>query len=136
MDDTEKKKKKTAEETEQEQRKGERQRARHSGDAERRIAFKETKRQLERGLRTVRRKKGKATEVHRGRGRERKFSADTDEVIFINNTPTNTNRHRVCTDKDNFNGTICTCKHVCVPVFQDTLPLIYLSRADLSENTA
>lgn len=48
-------------------------------------------------------------------GRERKFSADTDEVIFINNTPTNTNRQaRVCRDGDHFNGTICTCKHVCV----------------------
>lgn len=51
-------------------------------------------------------------------GRERKFSADTDEVIFINNTSTNTNRQaRVCRDGDHFNGTICTCKHVCVPVF-------------------
>lgn len=47
-------------------------------------------------------------------GRERKFSADTDEVIFINNTPTNTNRQAgVCRDRDHFNGTICTC----VPVF-------------------
>lgn len=53
-------KKKTAEETKQEQRKGERQRARYSGDAERCIALKESKRQRERGLRTVRRKKGKA----------------------------------------------------------------------------
>lgn len=60
-------KKKTAEETKQEQRKGERQRARYSGDAERCIALKESKRQRERGLRTVRRKKGKANEVHRGR---------------------------------------------------------------------
>lgn len=51
-------------------------------------------------------------------GRERKFSADTDEVIFINNTLTNTNRHRVCTDKDHFNGTICTyaCVSACVPL--------------------
>jgi len=57
MGDTGKKKK-----TEQEQRKGERQRARNIGDAERCIALRETKRQ-----RTVQRKKRKANEVHRGR---------------------------------------------------------------------
>jgi len=45
-------------------------------------------------------------------GRERKFSEDTDEVIFINNTSTNATRHRMSTDKDHFNGTISTCMPV------------------------
>ncbi len=111
MDDT---LKKTAEKTEQEQRKGERQRVRGRQD------IQETQKDVLHWKRAKEREKVANSAKKEGKSkwspqRERKFSADTDEVIFINNTLTNANRQaEVCTDEDDFNGTICTYKHVCV----------------------
>lgn len=63
---------------------------------------------LQRGLRTAQRTKGKANEVHRGRGSSRRTQMRSYLLITPLLIPTGWARCDA--------GTICTCKHMCVCV--------------------